>query len=43
MCGIVGIYLKSKKFEKSLNINENFGVAISGGPDSLALAFFAQI
>jgi len=32
-----------KRFEKSLNINENFGVAISGGPDSLALAFLAQI
>ena len=37
------VKLVSKKFEKSLNINENFGVAISGGPDSLALAFFAQI
>ena len=32
-----------KRFEKSLNINENFGVAVSGGPDSLALAFFAKI
>ena len=32
-----------KRFEKSLNINENFGVAVSGGPDSLALAFLAQI
>ena len=28
-----------KSFEKSLNINENFIVAVSGGPDSLALAF----
>ena len=28
-----------KKFEKSLNINENFIVAVSGGPDSLALSF----
>ena len=37
------VKLVYKKFEKSLNINENFGVAISGGPDSLALAFFAQI
>ena len=32
-----------KRFEKSLNINENFGVAVSGGPDSLALAFLAKI
>ena len=32
-----------KKFEKSININENFIVAVSGGPDSLALAFFAKV
>ena len=32
-----------KKFEKSININENFAVAVSGGPDSLALAFLAKI
>jgi len=32
-----------KKFEKSLDINENFAVAVSGGPDSLALAFLAKI
>tara|TARA_B100000989_G_scaffold201083_1_gene152086 strand:+ start:621 stop:1646 length:1026 start_codon:yes stop_codon:yes gene_type:complete len=32
-----------KKFEKSLNINEDLGVAVSGGPDSLALAFLAKI
>tara|TARA_Y100001970_G_scaffold55619_1_gene70420 strand:+ start:145 stop:1173 length:1029 start_codon:yes stop_codon:yes gene_type:complete len=32
-----------KRFEKSLNINENFAVAVSGGPDSLALAFLAKI
>ncbi len=32
-----------KRFQKSLNINENFGVAVSGGPDSLALAFLAKI
>ena len=29
-----------KKFEKLLDVNENFIVAVSGGPDSLALAFF---
>ena len=27
-----------KRFEKSLNINENFLVDVSGGPDSLTLA-----
>tara|TARA_Y100000389_G_scaffold59167_1_gene55219 strand:+ start:135 stop:1163 length:1029 start_codon:yes stop_codon:yes gene_type:complete len=32
-----------KKFEKSLNIKENFVVAVSGGPDSLALAFLAKV
>ena len=32
-----------KKFENYLNINENFAVAISGGPDSLALSFLAKI
>ena len=32
-----------KKFEETLNINENFVVAVSGGPDSLALAFLAKI
>ena len=32
-----------KKFERSLKINENFVVAVSGGPDSLALAFLAKI
>ncbi len=32
-----------EKFEKSLNISENFVVAVSGGPDSLALAFLAKI
>ena len=32
-----------KKFEKSLDIKENFVVAVSGGPDSLALAFLAKI
>ena len=32
-----------KKFEKSLNIKENFAVAVSGGPDSLALAFLAKV
>ena len=28
-----------KKFERSLKINENFAVAVSGGPDSMALLF----
>ena len=32
-----------KRFEKSFNINESFAVAVSGGPDSLALAFLAKI
>jgi tRNA(Ile)-lysidine synthase len=32
-----------KNFEKSLDINEKFAVAVSGGPDSLALAFLAKI
>jgi tRNA(Ile)-lysidine synthase len=32
-----------KKFENYLNINENFVVAVSGGPDSLALSFLAKI
>ena len=32
-----------KKFEKSVGIRENFAVAVSGGPDSLALAFLAKI
>jgi len=32
-----------KKFAKSLNINENLIVAVSGGPDSLALAFLSKI
>ena len=32
-----------KRFEKTLNINSNFAVAVSGGPDSLALAFLAKV
>ena len=32
-----------KNFEKSLNINESFIVAVSGGADSLALAYLAKI
>ena len=32
-----------KRFEKSLNINQDFIVAVSGGPDSLSLAFLAKI
>ncbi len=32
-----------KKFEKSLNVNRDLIVAVSGGPDSLALAFLSKI
>ena len=32
-----------QNFEKHININENFIVAVSGGADSLALAFLAKI
>ena len=32
-----------KIFEKNLNIQEAFIVAVSGGPDSLALAFLTKI
>ncbi len=32
-----------KKFEKTLDINEGFIVAVSGGPDSLALAFLSKV
>ena len=32
-----------KKFEKSLNLNENFVVAVSGGPDSLTLCFLTKV
>ena len=32
-----------KRFERSLNINQDFIVAVSGGPDSLSLAFLAKI
>ena len=32
-----------KNFEKNLNISEKFIVAVSGGPDSLALAFLSKI
>ena len=32
-----------KKFEKSANLNQNFIVGVSGGPDSLALAFLSKI
>ena len=32
-----------KKFEDNLNINKNFIVAVSGGPDSLALSFLTKI
>ena len=32
-----------KNFEKDLNLNEDFIVAVSGGPDSLALCFLSKI
>ena len=32
-----------KKFEKDLTLNEDFIVAVSGGPDSLALCFLSKI
>ena len=32
-----------KNFEKNLNISKKFIVAVSGGPDSLALAFLSKI
>ena len=32
-----------RRFEKVLSIKENFIVAVSGGPDSLALAFLSKI
>jgi len=31
-----------KEFKNSLNINNNFAVAVSGGPDSLSLTFLAK-
>ena len=31
------------KFENSLKVKENFAVAVSGGPDSLSLAFLSKI
>ena len=31
-----------KEFKNSLNINNNFAVAVSGGPDSLSLAFLTK-
>ncbi len=31
------------KFEKDFNLNEDFIIAVSGGPDSLALSFFTKI
>jgi tRNA(Ile)-lysidine synthase len=32
-----------KKFENNLPVKDNFIVAVSGGPDSLALSFLAKI
>ena len=32
-----------KEFENNFKINESFAVAVSGGPDSLALAFLTRV
>ena len=32
-----------KKFEENLDLKEDFIVAVSGGPDSLALCFLSKI
>ena len=32
-----------QKFEKNLNLDQDFIVAVSGGPDSLALSFLTKI
>ena len=32
-----------KKFEISLDLDQKFAIAVSGGPDSLALAFLSKI
>ena len=32
-----------QEFENTLNIDQSFAVAVSGGPDSLALAFLSKI
>ena len=37
------INLIYERFEKTLNIKKNFLVAVSGGPDSSALAFLSKI
>ena len=37
------IFQLYKKFEKNLNLDQDFIVAVSGGPDSLALSFFTKI
>jgi len=36
------IFLIYKDFKKLLNVNNKYAVAVSGGPDSLALAYFAR-
>ncbi len=37
------IYNIYQKFESCLDMNESFIVAVSGGPDSLALTFLSKI
>ena len=39
----IRINLIYKRFEKSLNLKENFAVTVSGGADSLSLAFLAKV
>ena len=36
------IFKTFREFSNSINIEENLAIAVSGGPDSLALAFLAK-
>jgi tRNA(Ile)-lysidine synthase len=40
---IVEFFKFIKKFESNLPVKKNFVIAVSGGPDSLALSFLAKI
>ena len=37
------LYSIYEKFERSFDLNDRFIVAVSGGPDSLSLAFLSKI